>query len=116
VQIDTYRVQLRQILDAAKGSGARVVVLPQNEWFRSPEGPNYGRGLADKRAAFDAVLIEETKANGAELVDLRLLYKEQADKKMWFSDGIHPTEAAYEAMASELARVLPAPRAPSATK
>jgi acyl-CoA thioesterase-1 len=108
VPIDSYRTRVRTILDAAKQSGARVVVLGQNEWWRSPEGAGYG-GTAEKRDAFDAVLFAETKAAGAELVDLRLLHRQHADKKMWAEDGIHPTTGAYDEMAAELARVIPSP-------
>jgi len=112
VPIETYRKNVRTILEAAKGSGARVVVIGQNEWHRSPEGPNYGKKLGEKRDAFDGALTDETKANGTELVDLRLLYRQQADKKMWNEDGIHPTAEAYDQMAAELARVIPTPCAP----
>jgi acyl-CoA thioesterase I len=108
VPLETYRTNVRAVLDAAKKSGARVVVLPQNEWFRSPEGINYG-GTAEARNAYDAVLIEEAKAKGAELVDLRALYRQHADKKLWAEDGLHPTAACYDEMAAELARVIPSP-------
>ena len=108
----TFRTQVRAILEAAKKSGARVVVLGQNEWWRSPQGAGYG-GTAKKRNAFDAVLMEETKAQGAELVDLRLLYRAQADQKLWAEDGIHPTAACYREMAAELGRVIPVPAGPS---
>jgi acyl-CoA thioesterase I len=109
VPIDAYRANVKTILAAAKGSGARVIVTPQNEWFRAPRGRDFGTGLGRQRAAFDAVLIEETKAKGAELVDLRLLFQQHADKKMWFEDGIHPTAEAYAEWATELARVIPVP-------
>ncbi|HSO34364.1 MAG TPA: SGNH/GDSL hydrolase family protein [Labilithrix sp.] len=108
VPIDAYRTRVRAILDAAHRSGARVIVLGQNEWWRSPEGAGYG-GTAKKRDAFDAVLFEETKAQGAELVDLRRLHRQHADRKLWAEDGIHPTAAAYDEMAAELARVIPSP-------
>lgn len=108
VPLETYRAQVRTILEAATKSGARVIVLGQNEWWRSPDGAGYG-GTREKRDAFDAVLADETKARGAELVDLRNLYRSQADQKQWADDGIHPTAAAYDAMAAELARVIPAP-------
>lgn len=108
VAVDAYRAQLKTILDAAKRTGARVVVLGQNEWFRAPDGRNYG-GTFEKRDRFDAVLFEEAKSHGAEVVDLRRLYREQAEKKQWADDGIHPTVIAYDAMASELARVIPSP-------
>jgi acyl-CoA thioesterase-1 len=109
VPVETYRTNLQTILDTAKASGARVVVLTQNAWPRSPEGPSYGTELEEKRAAFDAVLIEETRAKGAELVDLRPLYEQHAASNMWADDGLHPTAEAYDAMAAEIARVIPLP-------
>lgn len=105
---ETFRTQVRTILDAAKKSGARIVVLGQNEWFRAPDGKSYG-GTFEKRDAFDAILFDETKTKGAEVVDLRALYRQQAEKKQWADDGIHPTVAAYDEMAAELARVIPSP-------
>ncbi|MBS2012665.1 MAG: SGNH/GDSL hydrolase family protein [Deltaproteobacteria bacterium] len=105
---EAYRTNVRAVIDAAKKSGARVVVLLQNEWFRAPAGPGYG-GTPEKRAAFDAIMLEEIARASVELVDLRLLYKQQADANQWVSDGIHPTAAAYDAWANELARVIPAP-------
>jgi acyl-CoA thioesterase I len=111
VTTDDYRNDVSRVLDAAKGSGARVVVFAQNEWFRSPEGLNYGTEaeLSAKRDALDAILIEEAKAHGAQFVDLRPLYKQQADQRQWVEDGIHPTPAAYEAWATEMATAIPAP-------
>lgn len=106
--IDKYRTNVKLIFDAVKRSGARVVLLGQNEWPRSPEGPNYG-GTIEKRDAYDAVFFEEAKARSLEIIDLRLLYRQHADKKLWAEDGIHPTKAAYEEMAAELARVIPSP-------
>lgn len=108
VTTDAYRTDVKAVLDAAKKSGARVVVLLQNEWFRAPEGPNYG-GTAEKRATYDTIMIEEVKARNIEIADLRLLYQQQADQKLWVADGIHPTGAAYDAWSAELARIIPAP-------
>lgn len=105
---DKYRTNIRIILDAAKKSGARVVVLGQNEWWKSAEGPGYG-GTRSKRDAYDAILFEETKARGLELIDLRFLYRQHADKNLWAEDGIHPTAAAYDEVAAELARVITVP-------
>lgn len=110
VSAEAYRTNVRAILEGATKSGARVVVIGQNEWWRSPHGKGYG-GTQEKRDAFDAILFEETRSRrGAELVDLRHLYRQQADKKAWAEDGIHPTTAAYDEMAAELARVVPAPK------
>ena len=108
VQLETFRVQVRLVLDAARKSNARVVVLPSNEFWRAPQGAAYGRGR-DARDAFNAVLIAEATAKKAELVDLQLLYRQHADKNLWADDGIHPTVACYDEMAAELARVIAAP-------
>ena len=109
VPVSEYRENVATILDTASASGARVVVLAQNEWFRSPEGQNYGSDLGAQRDAFDAALIEETTARGLEFVDLRSLYRSQADEGLWVEDGIHPTPDAYEAWSEALASAVPAP-------
>lgn len=108
VPIDEYRENIATILDSATASGARVIVLAQNEWFRSPEGQNYGSDLAAQRTAFDAALIEEATARGVEFVDLRQLYQEQAHAGLWVDDGIHPTLEAYDAWSAEIASAVPA--------
>ena len=108
VTIDEYRKNVKKVLETAKKSGARVVVLLQNEWFRAPHGPDYG-GTAEKRNAYDAVMLDEVGKAKAELADLRPIYKAQADKKMWVADGIHPPAKAYEEWATELARVITVP-------
>lgn len=109
VTLEDYRAGVKQVLDAVKASGARVVVLTLNEWYRSPEGLNYGSDLAERSAAFDAALIEEITAHDAQYADLRALYRQQADDAQWVEDGLHPTPAAYAAWADELARIVPAP-------
>ncbi len=109
VTLDEYRQNVTAVLDAATGSGARVIVLAQNEWFRSPDGRNYGENQAAQREDFDAALIEEADTRGAEFVDLRPLYAQQADEGQWVEDGLHPTPEAYEAWASGLAEAVPAP-------
>jgi lysophospholipase L1-like esterase len=109
VTVEDYRQNVKSVLDAATASGARVIVLAQNEWFRSPEGLTYGEDLATQREAYDSALIEEANAHGAEFVDMRPLYTQQADENLWVEDGIHPTPDAYEAWAGELASAVPAP-------
>lgn len=109
VPVDEYRTNISTVLDAATASAARVIVLAQNEWFRSPEGQNYGPDLSAQREAFDAALIEEADARGVEYVDLRSLYKEQADEGLWVEDGLHPAPEAYEAWSAALQSAVPAP-------
>lgn len=109
VPLDEYRTNVAAVLDAASDSGARVIVLAQNEWYRSPDGQNYGENQAAQRVDFDSALIAEADSHGAEFVDMRPLYKEQADGGQWVEDGLHPTPEAYEAWASGLAEAVPAP-------
>jgi acyl-CoA thioesterase-1 len=109
VPLDEYRRNVKAVLDAASDSGAKVIVLAQNEWYRSPDGQNYGENQAAQRVDFDAALIDEANAHGAQFVDMRPLYKRQADEGQWVSDGLHPTPEAYAAWATGLAEAVPAP-------
>jgi acyl-CoA thioesterase-1 len=109
--IDAYRENVRRILDAAKGTGARVVVLPQPDWSRSPSAASFGTqaALATSIADFNAALAAEARAKGAEWVDLVPLMRERAAKGQVASDGLHPSTEAYDAWAAEMARVLSSP-------
>lgn len=107
VTADEYRDHVDDVLDAATDSGARVIVLAMNEWHRSPEGQGYT--TPEAVAEFDAIMIEEAQNAGAEFVDMRELYKQQADENMWVEDGLHPTAEAYQQWADELATRVPAP-------
>jgi len=109
IPIDEYRENVKSVLDSATDSGARVIVLAMNEWFRSPVGVDYGDDLPAQSAAYDAVMIEEASAHGAEFVDMRELYKQQADQNQWVEDGLHPTPEAYQAWADALSEEVPAP-------
>lgn len=106
-----YRANVRRILDAAKGTGARVVALPQPDWSRSPAAASFGtpEALAARITRFNAVLTEEARATNAEWVDLVPLMQEQARRGDLASDGLHPSASAYDAWAMELARVLTSP-------
>ena len=109
IPIDEYRENVKSVLESATGSGARVIVLAQNDWARSPVGVDYGESVPSQRVAFDEVLIDEASARGAEFVDLRPLYAEQADQNQWVEDGLHPTPEAYQAWADKLSEEVPAP-------
>ncbi len=109
VTVDTYRANVRTIIDAAKATGARVVVIGQNEWPRSPRAPDYGTNLVEKRLVYEAAFVEEVRAKSVQMVDLASIYRAAADAGQWASDGIHPTPEAYDAVAAEMARVLTAP-------
>ena len=109
--LDAYRENVRRILDAAKASGARVLVLPQPDWSRSPSAATLGTQatLAESIATFNATLAAEARAKGADWVDLVPLMRQQAAKGQLASDGLHPSSEAYDAWAAELARLLASP-------
>ena len=69
VSADDYRSDVQAVLDAATGSGARVIVLAQNEWFRAPGFEGYS--TPEAREEFDSILIEEAQSKGAQFVDMR---------------------------------------------
>ena len=109
--VDAYRENVRRILDAATGSGARIVVLPQPDWSRSPAAASFGTqaSLAASIAEFNGVLAAEARAKGATFVDLVPLMQQQAVRGQLASDGLHPSTEAYDAWAAELARTVPPP-------
>ena len=106
---ETYRTNVKAILAAAKSAGARIVTMTQNDWYRSPEGKAYAAGAPERRAALEGILEAETKAAGGEFVDLRAMFKAQADANMWHEGDIHPTQEAYTQWGNEMARVIPPP-------
>jgi lysophospholipase L1-like esterase len=109
--LDAYRQNVRRILEAARAGGARVVVLPQPDWSRSPAAASFGAqpALAQTIAEFNTALAAEARATGGEWVDLVPLMRDQASKGMLASDGLHPSSSAYAEWAVELARVLTSP-------
>jgi lysophospholipase L1-like esterase len=109
--LEVYREDVRRILDAAKASGARVVVLPQPDWSRSPSAASFGAqpALADAIAKFNAALATEARERHLEWVDLAPLMRDQATKGELAPDGLHPSSTAYDEWASELARILASP-------
>jgi acyl-CoA thioesterase-1 len=106
-----YRSNVRRILEAVKGSGARIVVVPQPDWSHSPAAASFGApdALAATIARFNAALADEARASGAEWVDLVPLMHDQANAKQLANDGLHPSADAYDAWAAELARVVKSP-------
>jgi lysophospholipase L1-like esterase len=109
--IEAYRINVRRILEAVTATGARVVVLPQPDWSRSPTAASFGTRevLAEVIRRFNAALAEEARATGATWVDLMPLMEQQALNGLLASDGLHPSADAYDAWAAELSRALPLP-------
>jgi lysophospholipase L1-like esterase len=103
-----YRRNVGTIIDEAVDSGADVYVLYQNEWERSPTGREYG-GTRELRERYNKILEEEAQRRGLKMMDLRSIYKEQADDEEWVDDGLHPTADAYDEWAEELFERIPLP-------
>jgi lysophospholipase L1-like esterase len=58
---------------------------------------------------FNLVLAEETRAAGAEWMELGALMREQALRGLVSPDGLHPSESAYDAWVGTLLRELGSP-------
>jgi acyl-CoA thioesterase-1 len=116
--VETYRENVRRILDAVKESGARVVVLPQPDWSRSPAAASLGMqaALAASIAEFNDALAAEARAKGATFVDLGPLMRQQALQGQLASDGLHPSTEAYDAWATQLGTTLSSPCATDAAR
>lgn len=104
---DEYRDRVRQILAAVKVAGVKhIVTLPQPDWSLSPAARAFG-GAPEIHALIveaNGILRDETAAVGASYVDLFPLMESQARAGMIAGDGLHPSAAAYDAWAAELAR------------
>lgn len=108
--VDEYRREVRLIL-AALGKRipkCRIVALPQPRWSTSDMGRSFGdvATLDAKIRAFNAALREEALAFGARYIDLSELMNRQADRKMFASDGLHPSAAAYGEWAGAIGEAL----------
>ncbi len=104
---DEYREHLRRILAAVKAAGARrIVTIPQPDWSLSPAARDFGESPAIHARIVEAngILRDETLAVGGTFVDLFGMMEAQARAGMIARDGLHPSTAAYEAWAVELAR------------
>ena len=83
------RANLRALIDAARGAGARVVLVP----MRVP--PNYGPAYS---RAFEAVFAElPNEARGVSLTPF-FLKDVVLDPSLMQADGLHPVAAAQTRM------------------
>ncbi|TMC44217.1 MAG: SGNH/GDSL hydrolase family protein [Chloroflexi bacterium] len=107
---DRYSQKLRSIHERIRDDApvARVVALPQPDWSLSPAGSGFGDVAVVARAIerFNAIARDEAERAGASWVDLFPLMREQGRKKMFATDGLHPSAEAYAGWASELGRAL----------
>ena len=104
---DRYREQLRLIYERLDedASDARVIALPQPDWSLSPAGSGYGdlATIARNIERFNEIAHDEAGRAGALWIDLFRLMREQGRKKMFASDGLHPSAEAYAEWARALA-------------
>ncbi len=104
---DVYRSQVRLLFRAIVDAGVapdRIVALPQPDWSLAPAAAWVGdpRQIGADIVAFNAILRVEASAAGARYVDLYPLMHEQAEAKMFASDGLHPSARAHAEWAAAL--------------
>ncbi|HVD30569.1 MAG TPA: SGNH/GDSL hydrolase family protein [Methylomirabilota bacterium] len=104
---DRYRRQLRSIHERIRADApdARVIALPQPDWSLAPAGSGFGEpsGVARKIERFNEIARDEGERARAVWIDLFPLMGEQGRKKMFASDGLHPSAEAYAEWARALA-------------
>jgi acyl-CoA thioesterase-1 len=104
---DRYRRHLGLIYQRLRADApdARLTALPQPDWSLSPAGSGFGDVAAIARTIerFNEIARGEAERVGASWVDLFPLMREQGRKKMFASDGLHPSAEAYAEWARELA-------------
>ncbi len=103
-----YRSRLKRIFAALVENGvtpAHVLVLPQPEWSSSPTAAGFGdtAALGAKIVLFNQILRDEAALVGARWVDLTARMHTEAGAHMIASDGLHPSAAAYDEWAADLA-------------
>ncbi len=107
---DRYRRQLRSIHERLRGDApdARVIALPQPDWSVSPAGSGFGdlAAIARKIERFNEIARDEAERARATWIDLFPLMRMQGRKKMFASDGLHPSAEAYAEWARHLDRAL----------
>jgi len=104
---DRYRRQLRSIHDRIRSDApdARVIGLPQPDWSLAPAGAGFGEAaaIARKIERFNELARSEAEQARATWIDLFPLMRVQSRKRMFASDGLHPSAEAYAEWARELA-------------
>jgi len=106
---EAYRTQVKRILAQIAAAGpAHVVAIPQPDWALSPAAAGFGQPaeIEARIVAFNAILRDETTKAGGQFFDLFPLMQTQARAGMIAGDGLHPSAAAYDAWAVELAHGL----------
>ena len=107
---ERYRHEIRSIHERIQSDApdARVAALPQPDWSLSPAGSGFGDAIVLARAIeqFNVIARDEAERAGASWDDLFALMRDQARRKMFAPDGLHPSAAAYAEWASALATSL----------
>lgn len=103
-----YRAQLGRIHDGLLSAGvapAAICALPQPDWSLSPAGFGFGdiAAIAGTIERFNEIAHQEAGRADALWIDLFPLMREQARRKLFAPDGLHPSAEAYAEWARELA-------------
>ena len=104
---DRYRSQLRFIHEVMRADApdAQVIALPQPDWSLAPAGAGFGQAneIAHRIERFNEIARHEAERARATWIDLFPLMREQGRRKMFASDGLHPSAEAYAEWAAALA-------------
>ena len=106
---DRYRAQVARIHERIRADGpdARVIGLPQPDWSLSPAATGFGDPAVIARTIdrFNHIAREEVeRAGGGTWIELFPLMREQAQRRMFAPDGLHPSAEAYAEWAREISR------------
>jgi lysophospholipase L1-like esterase len=105
---DRYRERLGLVHSRIRSDApdARVVALPQPDWSLSPAAASFGDPSAIARTIerFNDIAREQAEHAGARWIDLFPLMREQAKRRLFAADGLHPSASAYAEWSRELAR------------
>ena len=105
-----YRAQLRAIHAriVERAGTARRFALPQPDWSLSPAGASFGRPreIAAQIERFNDIARDEVEHAGGAYVDIFPLMREQGRRRMFASDGLHPSAEAYAEWAEALKSAL----------
>ena len=103
-----YRAAVSRIHEGIRAAAprARVIGLPQPDWALAPAAAGFGDPVLIARTIerFNGIAREEAERAGAEWIDLFPLMREQARKRMFAPDGLHPSAEAYAEWARDLSR------------
>ncbi|MDP9265605.1 MAG: SGNH/GDSL hydrolase family protein [Chloroflexota bacterium] len=108
---ERYGQQLGRIHQGLSDAGVpaeSVVALPQPYWSSAPVAASFGDRAALRATIerFNSVARSEAERFAGRYVDLSALMADQAERKLFASDGLHPSAAAHAEWADAILKAL----------